>query len=462
MHRAKLLRSTPIRFALTYGLLFVFTSLAVWLVSFELLRRELHRTLDASIAETYTVLASTYAPDDVEDLVSTMNSSAKLSTDSARVFALADPDGKLLSGNLAAVPPADGFATLSAPELGMPGTGQFRMLSGSIGGYRMAVGQSFEETGDLLRIVLVSFGWASALAVLLAFATGTYLARRAQQRLDVIAATMAAVSDGKLDVRIPLTGSGDDIDAVSSHINQALERLSTLVESMRQVSTDIAHDLKTPLNRLKLMVDEALDHSATDLVLQPLLDEALAECDRINATFDALLRISQIEAGARKLHFRPLDLSALLLDVVETYADVAEDNGQRLAAGRIEAADVHGDKDLLTQMLVNLIENAITHCPAGTEIAVTLTHDTAGLSLTVVDNGPGIPEGEREKVFRRLYRLDKSRSTAGSGLGLSLVRAIADLHGARVAIGDNRPGTRVTLTFSPAGEDGAAATGRRA
>nr|WP_298100158.1 histidine kinase dimerization/phospho-acceptor domain-containing protein [uncultured Shinella sp.] len=149
----------------------------------------------------------------------------------------------------------------------------------------------------------MSFGWASALAVLLAFATGAYLAHRAQERLDTIAAAMSAVSDGQLQVRILLTGARDDIDEIAGQINQALERLSALVESMRQVSTDIAHDLKTPLNRLKLTVDEVLDRSGQDASLRPLLEEALAECDRINATFDALLRISQIEAGACKLRF---------------------------------------------------------------------------------------------------------------------------------------------------------------
>lgn len=449
MPRVKLLRSTPIRFALTYGLLFVVTSLVVWVVSFGLLRGELRETLDVSVQQTYSVLESTYASDDIEDLIGTMNSFVRLSTNRSHIFLLTDRSGKVLSGNLTVATAHEGFATASAQELGLPGAERFRILSGTIDGYRLVVGQSFKETEDLAGIVLVSFGWASALAVLLAFATGAYLARRAQDRLDTIAATMSAVSDGQLDIRIPLTGSRDDVDEIAGQINLALERLSTLVESMRQVSTDIAHDLKTPLNRLKQMIDEALGRSAADEFLRPLLEEALAECDQINATFDALLRISQIEAGVRKLHFQPLDLDRLLLNVVETYANVAEDNRQSLAAGQIDGARIQGDKDLLTQMLVNLIENAITHCPAGTAIAVALVRDEEGLCLTVADNGPGIPENERDNVFRRLYRLDKSRSTSGTGLGLSLVRAIADLHGATVSAGDNRPGTVVTLKFGP-------------
>ncbi|MGQ3215634.1 MAG: sensor histidine kinase [Shinella sp.] len=178
------------------------------------------------------------------------------------------------------------------------------------------------------------------------------------------------------------------------------------------------------------------------------MEEALAECDQINATFDALLRISQIEAGVRKLHFQPLALDQLLLNVVETYADVAEDNRQSLTAGQIDAATIHGDKNLLKQKLVNLIENAIAHCPTCTAITVALVRGEQGL-LKVANHGPGIPENERENVFRRLYRLDKSRSTSSSGLGLSLVRAIAYLHGATVSAANNRPGTVITFKFGP-------------
>lgn len=374
-----------------------------------------------------------------------MNSFVRLNANGSRVFLLTDRAGKALSGNLVHTMDGNGLTTVSAAALGLPGDERFRVLSGTIDGYRLIVGHSFAETDDLARMILVSFGWACALAVLLAFGTGAYLARRAQQRLDAIADTMSAVSQGQLQVRIPLSRSRDDIDEIAGHINQALSRLSALIESMRQVSTDIAHDLKTPLNRLKLMVEDALSHDATDGELRLLLEEALSESDQINATFDALLRISQIEAGGRKLRFYPLDLGQLVRNVIETYSDVAEDNQQSLIVGRIDDVQAQGDKELFTQMLVNLIENAITHCPQGTKIAVDLVHGEQCWILSVADDGPGIPEDERTNVFRRLYRLDKSRSTPGSGLGLSLVQAIADFHGAAITIEDNNPGTRIVL-----------------
>jgi len=232
-------------------------------------------------------------------------------------------------------------------------------------------------------------------------------------------------------------------------MNQALDRLSALVEGMRQVSADIAHDLKTPLNRLKMTVEQAIEQGGRGEDVRPLLIDAREESDRINATFEALLRISQIEAGARKARFRPVDISDIMASVAEIYCGVAEDNGQTLdfAARPASPCMVNGDRELLTQLFVNLVENAINHCPPTTRITLALQAGDDGFAAGISDDGPGIPEAERELVFRRLYRLDKSRTTSGSGLGLSLVKAIADLHAARITLTDRHPGLGVTLVF---------------
>jgi signal transduction histidine kinase len=235
-------------------------------------------------------------------------------------------------------------------------------------------------------------------------------------------------------------------------MNRALDRLSGLVEGMRQVSTDIAHDLKTPLNRLKMTVEQAIQQSESGQETLALLLEARAEADHINATFEALLRVSQIEAGARKTRFKRVDLSAIVASVAEIYGDVAIDNGQSIQFDPSSSPSqwVQGDPELLTQMFVNIVENAITHCPAGTVIAIGSSVDGNSPRAVVADNGPGIPPEERELVFRRLYRLDKSRTTPGSGLGLSLVKAIAELHGALVLLEDNQPGLTVVVQFPEA------------
>ncbi|WP_312406228.1 HAMP domain-containing sensor histidine kinase [Rhizobium sp.] len=272
-----------------------------------------------------------------------------------------------------------------------------------------------------------------------------FLAARAQSRLDAVANTMIDVSNGRLDARIPLLGADDDLDRVARQINDALDRLARLVEGMRQVSVDIAHDLKTPLNRLRMSLDVASAHAEQGQDVASELIDARLEIDHLNSTFEALLRISQIEAGARRGKFHKVDFREILLFVEEIYVSVADDGGQILRVEAPESALVQGDRELLIQLIVNLIENSINHCPPGTTIQCTLWASGARPIITVQDNGPGIPEDERQNVFRRLYRMDKSRTTPGSGLGLSLVRAIADLHHAKLSVGDCCPGWSVSV-----------------
>jgi signal transduction histidine kinase len=442
MLRVELWRSTPFRLAITFGLVFVAAFVVTGFITYLFLKQELLQDLDRSIEEIHTVVASTYSANDLEDLVSTVNAYASLSKADERIFSVTDADGRRIAGNFSAANIRDGISAVSSEDIGLGGDVDYRVMAGPIGDKRLIVGQSLSETDRLEEIAFMSLAWATVLVIALAVIGGLVLAAKAQQRLDGIARAMSAVSHGQLDVRVPLRGNGDDIDVVSRQINEALERLSVLVETMRQVSADIAHELKTPLNRLKMQIESAVEHDERGDSYATTLSEALDEVDRINGTFEALLRISQIEAGARKTRFLEVDLADIMLSVAEIYADVAEDNGQRLTSNvdRSRRCLVHGDRELLTQMFVNLVENAIRHCPPGTRIEMGLTINRALAVATVADDGPGIPADERDKVFRRLYRLDKSRTTAGSGLGLSLVRAIADLHGGAAVMGDNMPG----------------------
>ncbi|WP_245456912.1 HAMP domain-containing sensor histidine kinase, partial [Mesorhizobium sp. M7A.F.Ca.CA.004.04.1.1] len=344
-----------------------------------------------------------------------------------------------------------GFSMFDAEMPGVPPGAEYRAYSGPVGGNTLTVAFSLSETEELERIVLMSFGWGTLIITGLAVAGGALLASRVQRRLDGIAATMVDVSHGRLDTRIPLTGKGDDIDIVSSQVNAALDRLSALVEGMKQVSANIAHDLKTPLNRLQMILDTASEKNLSGQKVARELAEAHAESLQINETFDALLRIAQIEAGARRARFTDVDLGEVLQTIAEIYADVAEDDGKSLSLAQPpETTDrIHGDRELLTQMFANLVENALRHCPSGTTIKLSVGRQDERVVAGVADNGPGIPADEHEKVFQRLYRLDHSRSTWGSGLGLSLVRAIADLHGASITLEDCRPGLEVAVSFLP-------------
>jgi len=453
MHRFSLLRSTPFRLALTFAFLFVLAFIVSGGIVYRLMSADLANRLDESIRQTYSVVAATYAANDLEDLVATVDSHSKLSPIKEQILSLTSRDGNHLAGTFIAATLPEGFAKVSIQTPGSgPDVARYRAYSGSVGGNYLTVAFSLSETEELERIVLMSFGWGTLIITGLAVTGGALLASRVQRRLDGIASTMVDVSHGKLDARIPLIGNGDDIDVVSGQVNAALERLSALVDGMRQVSANIAHDLKTPLNRLQMILDVASQKTASGQKVFDDLAEARAEGAQINETFDALLRIAQIEAGARKARFTDLDLSEVVQTIAEIYADVAEDDGKSLSATTLQAgSQIHGDRELLTQLFANLVENALRHGPEGTAIQLSVTQQADHILARVSDNGPGIPPEEREKVFQRLYRLDSSRTTPGSGLGLSLVRAIVDLHGASVVLEDRQPGLTVVVSF-PASE----------
>ncbi|MFS8050845.1 ATP-binding protein [Rhizobium sp. BR 314] len=453
MYRARLLRSTPFRLALSFGLFFIVALLVAGTIAYGLMERELARAIDRSVGDTYSVVASTYSSNDLEDLIAAVDTYSALKSAGDQAFLLLNRRGERLAGNIRTAQIKPGLSTMAAADLGLSGEDPIRVMAGSVDGNLLFVGQSYRETDAIEHIVLASFLWASGLIVAVAIVGGALLARRATRRLESIERTMIKVSGGNLACRIPVRGNGDDIDVVSTHMNQALGRLSGLVESMRQVSADIAHDLKTPLNRLRMTIEQALQQQGQTETVESLLLDAREECDRIDATFGALLRISQIEAGAGKGRFKPLDLREAMSSVAEIYEHVAEDNAQKLELN-LQApapAAIQGDHELLTQLFVNLIENAITHCPAGTKMVMTLAATEQSYLACISDNGPGIPEQERELVFRRLYRLDKSRTTPGNGLGLSLVKAIADLHSAAITLEDGGPGLRICLSFPKTG-----------
>ncbi|RWN23730.1 MAG: HAMP domain-containing histidine kinase [Mesorhizobium sp.] len=446
---SRLLRSTPFRLALTFAFLFVLAFVLSGAIVYQMMSADLAERLDDTIKETYAVVAATYAENDLKELVETVGSHSLRSLKKEQLFSLTDATGNRLAGNFTAAGLPDGFSMFDTEMPGVPPGAEYRAYSGPVGGNTLTVAFSLSETEELERIVLMSFGWGTLIITGLAVAGGALLASRVQRRLDGIAATMVDVSHGRLDTRIPLTGKGDDIDIVSSQVNAALDRLSALVEGMKQVSANIAHDLKTPLNRLQMILDTASEKNLSGQKVARELADAHAESLQINETFDALLRIAQIEAGARRARFTDVDLGEVLQTIAEIYADVAEDDGKSLSLAQPpETTDrIHGDRELLTQMFANLVENALRHCPSGTTIKLSAARQDERVVAGVADNGPGIPAEEREKVFQRLYRLDHSRSTSGSGLGLSLVRAIADLHGASITLEDCRPGLEVAVSF---------------
>jgi signal transduction histidine kinase len=293
--------------------------------------------------------------------------------------------------------------------------------------------------------------WSLAFVVLAGFAGAAIIAWRVDRRIGRTQVALAAYASGDMHSRLPIEGSGDELDRMAASMNTVLDRLAVLIETTRQITSDAAHDLKTPMTRLLHRLAEAERSPAEQA--KGVLHSAAAEAKQIIATFDALLRIAEIEAGARRARFDLVDLTDVADTVADAYGPEVDEAGQRLTTRIARGLLVTGDRDLLMQALADLIENAIRHAGKGAEICVMAASDGATVEAMVSDTGPGVPATDRERVLRRFVRLEASRSTPGTGLGLTLVKAIADLHNARLELSNNierpgSPGLRVSLIFA--------------
>lgn len=314
-------------------------------------------------------------------------------------------------------------------------------------GTYVAAARDDERVRETMEAVLEAAAIAGVVALTLAVLGGLFVSTIYLRRVDVLDRTARAIFDGDLNRRMPIRGTHDEFDRLAASLNRMLDRISALMDGMRQISTDVAHDLRTPLSRLRQRLE---DFGETDLTQdqRAALEAAASEADAILSIFGALLQIAHVEAGTIRKRFAAVDLAALATEVGETYQAVAEGAGHALSVQVVPNAFVRGNRELLLQLIVNLLENAITHTPAGTQIWLNVELRADVVALIVADDGPGIPPAERGRVFRRFYRLDASRSTPGTGLGLALVAAIAEIHDARIEASDNAPGLRMTLIFA--------------
>ncbi|VUX45228.1 Signal transduction histidine kinase [Candidatus Defluviicoccus seviourii] len=309
----------------------------------------------------------------------------------------------------------------------------------------LAVAIDRESLKDSIDHLLTGAAWTLAIAPLLALLCGWMMSMMVLRRIDAVTRTTVRIREEGLQARVPLSGSGDEFDRLASNINAMLDSIEALTRNIEQVSAGVAHNLRSPLSRLRNTL-ERLRQETHEPKLLAVADGASEEVASILKTFDALLRIGQIDSGTRRAGFQPVDLSALVTDLVDTYEPVTSAAGKRLTAAIPPDIRIHGDAELLVQMIANLVENAVEHTPEHTNIAIGLAGQSQ-VSLTVADDGPGIPAEERRHVLERFYRLDRSLRSNGSGLGLSIVQAIAKLHGAQVILSDNRPGLHVEVRF---------------
>jgi len=314
-------------------------------------------------------------------------------------------------------------------------------------GVYLFVGRDTSQISATRVRILKAFAWIEGVSIVLAGLGGVFFSVQFMRRIDAITRTCQAIIAGRFNDRIPLRGSGDELDSLSVAINNMLDRISALLDNLRQVSSDVAHDLRTPLTHLRNRLEEARQKSVTTADYAAVVAHAIEDTDHLLAIFAALLRISQIESGSRLAAFSALSMTELLERIYEMYRPVAEDEHHMLLHDIQQDVRIRGDAELLTQLFSNLIENAIRHTPSGARILIGLKVAGSSAVAFVADNGPGIPSDEHDKIFRRFYRLTSSRSTPGNGLGLALVAAIANLHHARIELRDNHPGLRFQTSF---------------
>jgi signal transduction histidine kinase len=465
LRNARLIVGThAFRLAALYFLVFAASVLGVllfvYLTSAGFVERQTEATLDAEI----TGLAEQYAQRGLSGLIEIVAARSAGDRGDAMIYLVTDPDGKPLVGNIAAwpagVPIHSGWLSF-ALERTINGRSEVHPARGRLfvipGGYRLLVGRDISDAAAFRSEVRTTLLWAGAIALGIGLIGGTVMSRNLLRRVEQVNRTSERVMAGNLSDRVPLRGTSDEFDQLAANLNRMLDQMERLMTAMREVTDDVAHDLRTPLSRLRTRLERALvgqsgaNASETDPSVGARQNEAIRgaidEADRLLATFNALLRIAELESGARLDQTAPLDLSEVARSAAELYEPVAEEKGFALTVVAEPGVRIRGDRHLLSQALANLLDNALKYAGGG-QIELRVFPKNGQAILEVTDQGPGIPEADRPSVLDRFVRLEPSRTTPGNGLGLSLVRAIARRHDGSVTLEDNRPGLRVCLQFA--------------
>ena len=467
----KLLRTTAFQLTLVYLLIFVLFAISLLgyfaLNTRRLITEQITRTVNAEI----TRLREQYEQNGIRGLVIVLDLRSRRPGSS--VYLVTTPSGEALAGNISALEPGvldrPGWVETSYRRIEAPDDVEHRALVHVVelpGGFRLLVGRDLEERERIYGIIANAGRWSFALVVVLGLAGGFFVSRRVLNRIDAMTETAHTIMGGDLSGRLPIAGTGDELDRLATNVNAMLERIEALMHGLKEVSDNIAHDLKTPLTRLRNRCEQALRGAKGDVDYRAALEATIDESDELIRTFDALLMIARAEAGQARDNMTEFDAAEVVRDVSELYEPLAEEKGIALKIDAPAAAPVRGNRELVSQALANLVDNAIKYAtPNGkfdgkldgnpAEIVVKAGGEGDFITLSVADRGPGIPDGERDRVVERFVRLEQSRSEPGSGLGLSLAAAVARLHGGELKLEDNRPGLKGVIALPRAGPAGA-------
>jgi signal transduction histidine kinase len=449
----RFLRSSTFRLALLYMLLFSTSVLVllgfIYWSTVSYISAQTDETIDIEILD----LTERYRNAGLAGLTQLLSERLSRRPAGASVYLLTDKDLSPLVGNLDRWPLGAEiqsgwleFMLENAGDSTATHRARARVFRLS-GGFILLVGRDIHDLEVTKHRIVATLLWGLGIMLVLGGIGSVMMGRSTLRRIEAINETCREIMSGDLSRRVPSRNTGDDFDVLADNLNNMLSQIESLMESVRQVSDNIAHDLRTPLARLRNRLEElSLDVKQPD-ASRVTLEQALEEADGLLNTFNALLRIARIESHESSTDFAPIDINELVRDVMELYEPLAEEKGLRLSA-ELEARPVFtGDRDLLFQAIANLLDNAIKYTPAHGEIRCSLLPDDGGARLLLSDNGPGIPADQRDKVFQRFFRLEQSRTTPGNGLGMSLVQAVMQLHHLTIELQDNRPGLTVIIRF---------------
>ncbi len=451
MNRNSLLRTSTFRLALVYMVLFAGSVLILLGFIYWSTVAYMSEQTDATIRAEITGLAEQYRQRGLVGLEETIAERMERDPNGSSVYLITTPGRLPLAGNLSpwpeATPGPDGWLEFEFQDNNAGGRiFQARARAFVLqDGLHLLVGRDTRELKATQQLITRALLWGMAITLALALLGGVVMSRGMLRRIELINQASRNIMAGDLTQRIPIRGSGDELDQLAANLNRMIDEIERLMDGIRHVSDNIAHDLRTPLTRLRNRLEQLqldLDYVSPH---RETVEQGLADADQLLATFAALLRIARIESGGHGTKFEPVDLAALARDAADLYQALAEEKGLRFEMQAGDGISVDGDRDLLFQALINLLDNAVKYTPAGGEVSLRLEQSGDTADIVVCDSGIGIAEEERDKVGQRFYRGEASRSTPGSGLGLSLVEAVARLHRAEMLLEDNAPGLRVIL-----------------
>jgi signal transduction histidine kinase len=463
----KLIRTTAFRLTLAY--LFLFALFAASLLGYfawntrRLITEQIATTVNAETGE----LSDIFGRRGLRGLV--FNIENRALRPGANLYLVTTPTGQAIAGNVGSLAPGvmatSGWSETAYRRLDEQDAADHRALvrvTELSSGFRLLIGRDLEERRRLFGIVAKAAQWSLLIVVVLGLGGGVFVARRVLRRIDAMTGTTRRIMAGDLSGRLPVGRSGDELDRLAENLNAMLERIEALMMGLKEVSDNIAHDLKTPLTRLRNRAEEALARSGSEAEYRAALERTIEESDGLIRTFNALLMIARAESGQARGNMDDFDAADVAKGIHELYEPLAEDDGMTLRV-KTASAPLHGNRELISQALANLVENAIKYgkpvaaaqplsagAVAGTdgeEIVIEARRDGDQVLLSVTDHGPGIPQADRRHAVERFVRLEASRTQPGSGLGLSLASAVATLHGGELRLGDAHPGLTATLAI---------------